>query len=185
MEQKNTINLSKAVFKGKSNPKPDNLLVVISCFIVITALHETGVVSIKILNILIPVGIAVLYIVQAVEFFKFWLLDDRIVLKYSFRLRSKFKTILLSEVNRIQYLNRTWKGGPRSIVVIDLGKNARRKEYRIYFNDRKNKNVFVFLNLMYTRGFEIDISKCVRESLVEDQIVLGIQNDEKLIRVHY
>lgn len=109
MTKRNTINLSKAVFKGKSYPKPGNLLVVISCFIAITILHETGVISIKILNLLVPVGIVLLYIVQAVEFFRFWLLDDRIVLKYSFRLRYRFKTILLSDVNCIQYINRTWK----------------------------------------------------------------------------
>jgi hypothetical protein len=132
MKQKHTVCLRQAVFKGKSYPKPGNLLVVISCFIIITAIHETGVVSIKILNILIPVGVAVVYIVQVVEFFKFWLLDDRIVLKYSFRWLNRFKTILLSEVNRIQYINRTWRGGPKSIVVIYLGKNRSTAEYRIY-----------------------------------------------------
>lgn len=77
------------------------------------------------------------------------------------------------------------EGGPRSVVTVYPSKNAQWKEFKIYFNDRKNKDVFIFLNILYTRGFKINISKCVRESLVEDQIALGIRHDEKLMNVHY
>jgi hypothetical protein len=70
-------------------------------------------------------------------------------------------------------------------VILFPRKDANWKRYKIAFNDWRNKRVFDFLNIMYSRGFEIDISSCIRESLVADQIKLGIRDNKKLLRRHY
>lgn len=131
------------------------------------------------------IAISVIYFLLCFDYYNIWLLDDRIVYKYPFRLSGRFKTVLLNDIEFIEYRNKTGKYGPRSIVTLHPKRDVEWKKYKIAFDDRRNRRVYIFLNIMYSRGFDIDISKCIRESLVADQIKLGIPNDAKLMHVHY
>ena len=186
MTKRNTINLSKAVFKGRSYPP---------FFVLLLCGYYPGVMIVALLSIVgmqIPlfamhfIAITVIYTLLFFDYYNVWLLDDRIVYKHPFRPKGKFKTVLLDDVEFIEYRNKTGRSGPRSIAIIHPKRNVNWKKYKIAFNDRKNGKVYTFLNIMYNKGFDIDISKCIRESLVADQIKLGIPNNEKLLKgVHY
>ena len=185
MKKRSTINLSKAVFKGRAYFSFFSLVLAAVTLTMVISVFLPGGPDRTFFYVLFLVGIPALYLMIALAYYKFWLLDDRIVLKYPFRFRNRYRTILLSDVDHLVYKNKLSQSELTSMVIIAGKPNASWKKYELGFNDRKNKNVFVFLHIMYTRGFEIDISTCVRESLVEDQIALGIRNDEKLMYVHY
>jgi hypothetical protein len=185
MKMKSTINLNKAVFKGRAYFAFFSLVLAALTLTVVISVFLPGGPDRTFIYVLFLVGIPALYLMVSLAYYKFWLMEDRIVIKYPFRFKNRFRTMLLSDVDHIVYMNKLGQNELASKVIIHAKPNATWKRYELGFDDRRNKNVFVFLNIMYTRGFEIDISKCVRESLVEDQIALGIQNDEKLMRVHY
>jgi len=182
---KSTINLNKAVFKGTAYFAFFSLVMSALFLTICISVFLPGKPDKTFIYVLFLVGIPALYLMVSLVYYKFWLLDDRIVIKYPFRFKNRFRTMLFSDVDYIVYMNRPGQSDLKSKVVIHAKPNATWKRYELGFNDRRNKNVFIFLNIMYTRGFEIDISKCVRESLVEDQIALGIRHDEKLMHVHY
>ena len=186
MKKRNIIDLGGAAFKGKAHP---------SFFLLLMCGYYPGVVLVVLLNIIgmqMPlftihfVAISIIYLVLCFDYYVIWLLDDRIVYKYPFRLRKRFKSVLLEDVGFIEYRNKTGRYGPNSITILHPKRNVDWKKYKIAFNDRQNEKVYTFLHIMYSRGFDIDISKCIRESLVSNQIKLGMRQGEKLLKgVHY
>jgi hypothetical protein len=186
MKKKTVINLSRAVFKGLSYPPPFQVLIGICCLAMLITVSLSKIDDeLPFVYIYLAIAGVLLYFILFFEYYNVWLLEDRIVYKYSFRFSGRFKTVLLTDIKHMEYRNKTGRHGPGSIVILFPRKDANWKRYKIAFNDWRNKRVFDFLNIMYSRGFEIDISSCIRESLVADQIKLGIRDNKKLLRRHY
>jgi hypothetical protein len=186
MKREGAINLGKAVFKSKTYP-PLFLLLLCGFYpgvVIVTLLNINGMqISLFVVSF---IAILFVYIILCFDYYTIWLLDDRIVYKYSFRLSGRVRTVLLNDVEFIEYRNKTGRHGPKSIAILRPKGNVDWKKYKVSFNDPRNTRVYIFLNIMYSRGFDIDISKCIREPLVLNQIKLGIQQGEKLLKdVHY
>jgi hypothetical protein len=120
--------------------------------------------------ILLFVGAPFLYWITAREFFLFYLYNDFILIRYPFKIKSRRERILLKDIKHLEYRNKNGRGGPRGIVIIYPRNGITFGATRLYFDDWYDKSVFLFLRIMYSKGFEIDITNCIRQEEVLSKI---------------
>ena len=118
MAKRNVINLSKAVFKGRAYFELFSLVLCALFLTMCISVFLPGGPDQTFMYVLFLVGIPSLYLMISLVYYKFWLLEDRIVLKYPFRFRNQYRTMLLSDIDRIAYMNKIAQSGLASIVII-------------------------------------------------------------------